>query len=263
MTAKPSLWDRCFGSGGLVALAGVLITAVSVLASLHVGPFSEGPSSSHPPTGILGLNKSNSHPGSTIAATGGPSSPGASAPQPSPIPEGPGSVLYQADWSKGLNGWSGSGDWSTLGGMLVCGGRDATASVGAVAPVDVSSANGYAVEADIQLLRYNPADGSFGLAVRGQENGNGYGFGATTDGTIVLATDQNGVLQDTLDSKPFDPGSNWHRFRIEVSGNTLRAFVDGSLVLNAIDNTFVAGDRVGLWSSGAQLNVRHFIVTAL
>jgi hypothetical protein len=147
--------------------------------------------------------------------------------------------------------------------MLVCAGQDTTTSVGAVAPVDVSSANGYAVEANIQLLRYNPADGSFGLVVRVQQNGDGYGFGATTDGTIVLSTDQSGVLPTTLDSKPFDPGSDWHRFRIEVSGNNFRAFIDGSLVLSAIDNNFVAGDRIGLWSSGAQLNVRQFTVTAL
>ena len=262
VNAKPSLWDRCFG-GGLVALAGVLVAAASALAGMHAGPFSEAPSSSHAPSNTHGVGSTNDHRGSTAAATGGLAGPGPGAPQPSPIADSPGSVLYQADWSQGLSGWGGSGDWSTLDGMLVCRGQDATTSVGAVAPVDVSSANGYAVEADIQFLRYNPADGSFGLAARVQENGAGYGFGATTDGAIVLATDQNGVLQGTLDSKPFNPGSGWHRFRIEVTGDSLRAFIDGSLVLSAIDNTFVAGDRVGLWSSGAQLNVRQFTVTAL
>ena len=85
----------------------------------------------------------------------------------------------------------------------MCAGQDATTSVGAVAPIDVSSVNGYAVEADIQLLRYNPADGSFGLGVRVQQNGDGYGFGATTDGAIVLATHHSGVSPTTLDGKPF------------------------------------------------------------
>lgn len=263
MGATPSLWDRCFGGGGLVALAGVVVAAVSALAGLHVGPFSEGPSSPHSPDSTHGLPSNSNRAGPTIAATRGPANPGANAPQPSPIPTSPGSVLYQADWSSGLNGWDGFSDWSALGGMLVCAGQDATTSVGAVAPVDVSSANGYAVEADIQLLRYNPADGSFGLVVRVQQNGDGYGFGATTDGTIVLATHQIGVSPTTLDSKPFNPGSDWHRFRLEVSGNNLRAFVDGSLALNSTDNTFVAGDSVGLWSSGAQLNIRQFTVTAL
>jgi hypothetical protein len=50
MGAPPSLWDRCFGGGGLVALAGVVVAAVPALAVLHVGPFSEEPSSPHPPT---------------------------------------------------------------------------------------------------------------------------------------------------------------------------------------------------------------------
>jgi hypothetical protein len=31
----------------------------------------------------------------------------------------PGRVLYTADWSTGLDGWAGSGDWKTLRGVLL------------------------------------------------------------------------------------------------------------------------------------------------
>jgi hypothetical protein len=172
---------------------------------------------------------------------------------------GPTRVLYRADWSAGLGGWSGSSDWSVLRGELLSAGNGGLV----VAPLEVDSTGDFAVEAEIQLLRYQITNGSFGVMVRIQDNGTGYATGHDESaGVIVLRTELGGG-RPTLDSQPFTPGDGWHRYRIEVRGNALRVFIDGAPVLSATDNTFLTGKRVGLWNSGAQLSVRSFEVSGL
>lgn len=196
--------------------------------------------------------------GAVLLMLAGCGQPSITASSPRPV-----TVLYRADWSKGMDGWSGSEDWTALGGKLLCAGKDFSLTVGAVAPLDLDRAEGYAVEADIQLLRYTISNGSFGVMVRVQEDGTGYGAGhVPSDKAVVLRTEQGGG-RPVLDSQAFTPGGEWHRYRIEVRDNELRAFIDGAPTLSATDNTFLTGKRVGLWSSGAQLSVRGFEVTEL
>lgn len=177
-------------------------------------------------------------------------------------PASPVSVLYEADWSVDLGGWSGSPDWAALRGELQCAGQDFSLEAGAVAPVDVDAVADFAVEAEIKLLRYTITNGSFGVMVRVQEDGSGYSAGHhVADDELVLRAQPGG--RPTLDSQPFTADEEWHRYRIEVRGNELSAFVDGAPVLGATDNLFLTGKRVGLWSSGAQLSVRSFAVTEI
>ena len=173
------------------------------------------------------------------------------------------SVLHRSDWSSGLDGWSGSDGWTALRGELLCDGRSFDLTVGVVAPVEVDTNADFAVEAEIRLLRYEITNGSFGVMARVQEDGTGYAAGHdAADEVVVLRTEEGGG-RPTLDRQPFDPGEGWHTYRLEVRGNELRAFVDGSVVLGSTDNTFLTGKRVGLWSSGAQLSVRRFEVGTL
>lgn len=209
-------------------------------------------SSSAPATTSVAPPTSSAVPAATRSAR--PSSPG-------PTPASPASVLYQSDWSAGLDGWSGSEDWTALRGELLCAGQIFSLEAGTVAPIDVDTAGDFAVEAEIRLLRYAITNGSFGLMVRVQEDGSGYAVGHDYADDLVVLRAQPG--RPTLDRQPFTPGDGWHRYRIEVRGNELSAFVDGSPVLGATDNTFLTGKRVGLWSSGAQLSVRSVEVTEL
>jgi len=175
-------------------------------------------------------------------------------------PAGPTSVLYRADWSAGLGGWSGSSDWTALRGELLSAENGGLV----VAPLEVDSTADFAVEAEIQLLK---SGGSFGIRVRIQDNGaGGYaaGPGDFNGGVIVLQTDTNlNFGSQPLAIQPFAPGDGWHRYRVEVHGNGLRVFIDGAPVLSATDNTFLTGKRVGLWNSGGQLSVRSFEVSEL
>lgn len=151
-----------------------------------------------------------------------------------------GTLLYSADWSSDLDGWTGNEDWAVSDGELLCRGQVNELEAGVVAPVEVDELDGYAVQAEIRLLRYEIGNGSFGAMV-----GLGGGGG-----------------RPTFDARPFLSGAGWHSYRIEVRGNDLAAYLDGAAVLSATDNTFPAG-RVGLWSRGAQLVVRSFEVYEL
>lgn len=189
---------------------------------------------------------------------------------PSPSGKGAGSahsgvtssLPYRANWSGGLGGWTTSEDWAVVGGKLVCQGKQLNERASAVAPVDLGDVDGFAVEAEIQLLQGDDRDGfgSFGVMTRVQDDGRGYQLGPDGDNVLRLATAPFG---ESLDKQPFTAGDGWHKYRIEVKENELRAFVDGAPTLSTTDNTYLTGKRVGLWAFRAQLNVRSFTVTPL
>ncbi len=149
-----------------------------------------------------------------------------------------------------------------------------------VAPVDLASVDSYAVDADIQLVRYANEGmfsglDSFGIVVRVQDDGEGYGAGhCVSSGLFSCSSGQpadhvavlwtaSGSNPTKLDIQPFLPGAENHHYRVEVRGNRLTVLIDGATVLSATDNSYLHGKRVGLWSDGCQVNVRSFAVSAL
>ena len=185
----------------------------------------------------------------------------------------PGTVLYTADWSSGMNGWAGSADWKTLNGALLNDGSNGNVTAGPtiVPPYQLEGINDYAIEAKIQVVSFGNYNPRFGLAIRGATvNGNwqGYetGIGSldasnynSTCNSRIYTTDFNSPITNT----PFDPGKSVHTYRFEAKGNTLRFYIDGGSVLQATDNQFLSGAQAGLWSYNAQLSVTSFKITAL
>jgi|HubBroStandDraft_6_1064221.scaffolds.fasta_scaffold143471_3 hypothetical protein len=192
---------------------------------------------------------------------------------------------YTADWSQGLagSGWVGTAAWNTVNGMLVNDGSARGDGMSVTAPPHLGSVRDYAVDADIQLVRYsdsyNEHIASFGIIVRAQGTGppSGYGLGycsgapSTTDCDAKQPSGRLGVIwpvresyPSILASAPFspDPGT-WHRYRVEVRGNGLTLKVDGAEVTSASDNSFLDGGRVGLWSDNVQIAVRSVVITPL
>jgi hypothetical protein len=184
---------------------------------------------------------------------------------------------YRADWSTGLGGWVGSDDWAVAGGQLVNNGEGHGTEASVTAPVMIPAGTDFAVEAEIQLVRNSDGGkisgmGSFGVVARIGADEEGYGVGrcvaagiftcgpGTDDAVAVLWTARDA---EVLDQTAFQPGGDPHRYRLEVRGNQLTALIDGSPVLQATDNSYLAGARVGLWSDRAQVSVRGFTVQAL
>jgi hypothetical protein len=156
-----------------------------------------------------------------------------------------------SNWSGGLDGWTGTGDWSSSGGALLDDGTNYNASV--TSSCRPSSAN-YAVQVGIAVSQ-TPCCGSFGIHVRTNEGGDGgYGVGYSyEDGALEI---WNGTT--SLASAPYDPGSGQHTYRVQVTGNSIQFYVDGGLALQATDNQYLDPGRIGLWSNSTGLSAVGF-----
>jgi hypothetical protein len=158
-------------------------------------------------------------------------------------------VLYEA---RGFAHWSFplTPDWTRLHGMLRHNGTNhGSVSAPIFAPYRPEVAN-YAVEADIRVIE---AGDSFGVVVRVDDNGRGYAAGVGIRGGLPFSGTLSG----------FEPGKDWHTYRIEARGNVFTQYIDGTFKGSVTDKRFLAAGRVGLWSHRYQLEVRSFKVIAL
>lgn len=170
-----------------------------------------------------------------------------------PTPPPPGTVLYQADWSNGLNGWNGTSDWKALDRELL---NDGTQSGTVVAPYQVEGTVNYAVEVRLRVIRNSTC---FSISLRGTS--------VTEDkaykGGVCMGVARIEVNRDILATTPFDDGNAWHIYRVEVKGTTIRLFIDGGLATQTQENRYLSGGQVWLGSYYTELDVSSFKVIAL
>lgn len=204
--------------------------------------------------------------GGNLLALNNSSTPGGIA-QPTPTPTAP-RLLYQANWSNNLDGWTGTPDWQARNGQLVNAGNHAVhnlASPTIVVPFDLSSVADYAVEARIQLSNTAVSPG-FGFFVRYDNNGHGYivGAGSPQGGppTVFEITTADG-WRTPLQQINFTPGKNAHTYRVEVKQEHIKVFIDSGLALDVEDASYPSGEFVGLWDSNAQLTISSFVIERL
>lgn len=173
-------------------------------------------------------------------------------------PPAVGSLLYQADWSNGLDGWPGNYGWKVVSGMLVNDGSTSDSVNWIAAPYAPIPTPNYAVETEMQLLR-NPGCGSYGIVLREV-----YQIGIhICPGQKILALVRGASGVAGIGEIAYTPPATvWHKFRIEAKGNSFRILIDGSNILEVSDNTNLSAGKVGLWSDRTQINVRTFKVFA-
>lgn len=250
-------WPWLIATAAVVIVIGVVALTIRGGLLFGVSPSSTTASSVAPPTATATAESG----GVTQTSIGAVTT--ASAPRAAP-----GTVLYEADWSQGMDGWVGPGDWKLLGGMLLNDGTgDYSEFFPLIAPVDLAGTADYAVEAEIRVVE---EASSFGIVVRADNRGGGYvaGVGRGWNRTSAISdldgwwgtNDLNGRL---VDGAIFDPRGDWHSYRVEVRGNTLRLFVDDAKLAEVMDNKYLEAGRVGLWSCKYQLEVRSCKVTSL
>lgn len=175
-----------------------------------------------------------------------------------------GTILYQADASGGFEEWSHAGGWVTVSGTLVNDGSNENYNFTA-APFTAPGSD-YAVEAEIQWAR---GGRTFGIVARGgNEEGYAAGFSPRCSGygaaTYLWTVSRDG--DERCESIAYLEGAvdtNWHTLRLEVQGNAIRVFLDGAKVIETTDNRFLTSGVVGVWSNGAQVNIRRFTVISL
>ena len=187
-------------------------------------------------------------------------------PTPTPAPKPPpGTVLYEADWSSGLNGWPGIYGWKVLGGALLNDGTNGEKTNWVAAPYEpgLADVSDYAVEAEIQLVA-EPGCVTFGVVARDMYqvgirlawNPFYCNYGDEAMIRLVGSGDPIAAMAYTRDME-------WHTYRVEVKGNTIKLVIDGASIVETADNRYLTGGKVGLWSVNGQISVRSFKVIAL
>jgi hypothetical protein len=181
-------------------------------------------------------------------------------------------VLYTADWSNGLSGWTGGGSqWSANNGMLssdgtgCCGGPESIIT----APYQLNGIANYIVEAQVQFLGFDQVCNgySFGVDARmipgtnGYEGGTNLAHGACdpSQADASLHVDNYTLLAIT----PFVPGTSWHTYDLEVNGNQLTLLIDGNEMLQATNDVHTTGGLAGIEDFNVQMNVSSFKIIAV
>lgn len=180
------------------------------------------------------------------------------------------SLTNQADsglpCSVNIGAWTGgSPDWVVHNGILYNDGSNGSDSPTMIAPCLPDTAN-YVVEAKIQLT--NLSGSCFGIMLRGSSTQNGWqGYQAG-----ICNNNMNAAYiaaygdQKVRAMAPFAPGTIMHTYRCVVKDNTIKLFIDGTLVVTAADNRLLTAhgdEQVGLYDQNVQLQVSRFQVTAL
>jgi hypothetical protein len=108
-----------------------------------------------------------------------------------------------------------------------------------------------------------PDCSSFGIVVRADADGGDYRAG-TEHNCLGAGLARRYIARDVvLVEAAGGADGEWHTYRCEVRGDHLALFVDGVLLIEVVDSALPTGGQVGLWSDGAQVNVRAFTVTLL
>jgi len=199
------------------------------------------------------------------------------SPVPTPTATQPlvksGTVLYQADWSHGLDGWEGSG-WKSVQGQLATT-QDGTFTIMAPYQPVVHS---YAIEVQIQIGQiFHPASGYFSIFAQSASGQDGFQAGVNRFmGPGPKPNGQNPQVQIRIDPpssmqrgdglpRDYEPHDNWHTYRVEVQDTLASFFVDGSEVSSAsttVTPTLSTGP-IGITGSGAIITVKDFRIIAL
>jgi hypothetical protein len=274
--SEPSVADA--GSKRRRISWGAGITALAALLSALAAMITAGTGVWRPPVPIPALNVKvtwvGPSPPAAAQAQAQPTASSTPVPTPMPTPTKDTSAGFRADWSSGMDGWAGVAQWKTIPGLLVSDGTShlspAWASRGSdsVQPSQVPPGANYAVESRLQIVDPTSNGCYVDIQIRGATEGqgadrHGYALGFQQGTGAFVGRFFPQVNWTIVKQTSFSPGSDWHVYRAEVLQNQLTLKVDGSTVLQAVDNTFLDAGQVGLGNGNCQVQVSSFVVTPL
>ncbi|MDQ2903680.1 MAG: family 16 glycoside hydrolase [Ktedonobacteraceae bacterium] len=198
----------------------------------------------------------------------------AASPRPTIAAVPRGTVLYQADWSHGLTGWQASGGWQVMHGQLEVN-APAMASIFVPYRLTVTS---YAIEVHIQVVRLLHENGGyFSIFTQKVPGRDGYQAGVSDlKGTEPRPNGSHPQAQVFIDPTSstttgtgmpidYEPGWQWHTYRVEVQDNQARLLVDDVQIGTASsDKTDVlSNEPLGLSTEQTVLRVSDLRIIAL
>ncbi|SRR6266566_134642 len=158
------------------------------------------------------------------------------SPTPTRLPAG--TVLYQADWSHGLAGWSGAKGWKIVQRQLE---SDSSGTATFTIPYRLSVTD-YAVEVHMKIIRSVPPNGGyFSISAPKTTGKDGYQAGISNlEGSGPRPFGEHPSAQVFLDPyvtalgsgipQDYEPGTGWHIYRVEVRGNEVSFLDNGTQI---------------------------------
>jgi hypothetical protein len=184
-------------------------------------------------------------------------------------------VIFEAPGRNELENLA-AGSWTASADALVNPGSSAVAEPWLVLTA-VPSAD-FVVEAEMRVngVLSSVCDQSFGLTAgvpdADQVYGGGLIFPCAAETARARLTDVS-VWEDGYNADPvlaeetFDPGDDWHTYRLELHGVDLQLLIDGADVVSGTLETPIdtsSGEaQAGLWAQGVELDVRRVVVESL
>lgn len=168
---------------------------------------------------------------------------GASHPSPTPTHAPAGTVLYQADWSHGLSGWTQVQGWKVVQGQLESDSSDSAIFTIPYRP----SVSDYAIEMRLEIVRLLSQTGGSSFDIFAIKAPGKAGYQAGVSNILgsaphpMAAHPQAQIFLDPFDyvgvgnglPNAFYPRPGWQTYRVEVHGNEAILLVDGAQVSSA------------------------------
>lgn len=162
-------------------------------------------------------------------------------PTPTTLPSG--TLLYQSDWSHGLNGWQASAGWKVTHGMLqsdLSKGNVLTSPYKPVVP-------NYAIEVRFQIVSVPKSGGNFVIIADKTSEKDGYTGGILnllaagprsqfSNPEVQVYINPIDAMETPARVSDYEPAPGQHTYRIEVEGPEVRLFIDGLQKSNAISS---------------------------
>jgi hypothetical protein len=186
-------------------------------------------------------------------------------------------LVYQADWSHGLAGWSATPGWATAGGVLQ---SDTGSDRQITVPFHPTTPN-YAVEYHLQIVSLSPTAATQ-YALSAIPAGNVDGFIALVEHIsfstarlfpnhahemiyIDPMTDMPDRGVYTLQIHDFDPGTKLRTYRVEVRGADVVLLIDGKVAswAHTSKGTQLATGALRFYCTGVNLRLSDFKVYSL
>ena len=194
--------------------------------------------------------------------------------QPSATSVPAGTVLYQADWSRGFSQWQPGSGWKVVQGQL-----DVTANglSQIIIPYQPHIHN-YAIEVRLEVVRLLKGEaGSWTIFGQRQNGKDGFQVSVLgVKGTEERMSGSHGAAQILLDPvtamapgigipNDYDPGFQWHIYTIEVQDNSIR-FRDNGIQIgyaSSVDAYYLSNGPLGLSCQWLEVRVSSIRILSL
>lgn len=204
-------------------------------------------------------------------ASASPTARAALTPTATSLPAG--TVLYKADWSKGLKSWGNTTGWKIVNGMALSNLSEHNALTVPYLPV----VHNYAISCRFQIVQV-PHTGGYFIIQAAQSAGkdgytagllNLYAPGAQTspfgNPQIQIYLNPMDDMQLPMSPLDFEPGNTWHTYRVEIKGPAANLFMDGVNMSTAVSSRdqWLSNGPLQLISALAVVRVSDVTITAL